>query len=407
MKLIKKKNLILNILNILFILSLPMMPLFTRNGYYTLGLIIVFFSFLIFIRNKIYLTSFEKMEIVFTICIIGSILYSYNIGSSIDVLTKNIRIVLFSIATVRLSFILNKNIDISVYKVGKYFVIGTVIISIYIFFAEFGVRRINNRYGEIVFSKEYGTYITYSYNLIISICFIIYSYIFNCKIKKEKIKTFLLGSLIFIFILLSGTRKAMIIPILFAIMITFINARQNAIKIIKYVIISLIVLIIIYYTIMNVEIFYNFIGYRIESLLAVNSSIKDNSMMERILMRDYAWELFLRNPVLGHGAGTFRDYFIQISGKYLYSHNNHLEILSGLGIIGYIVFYGWLINILSNLYKLIKEGDEISIGFFSFILIQIFLDYGTVSYNSEQYILIYCLAAMYYYCKKRYILIKD
>lgn len=402
MKLIKKNNLLLNILNALFMLSLPMMPIFTRKGYYTLGLIVVFFSFLIFIRKKSSLTSFEKMEIAFTMCIIGSILYSYNVDSSIEVLVKNIRVVLFSIATVRLSFVLNKSIDISAYKIGKYFVMGTVIISIYILFAEVGVRRVNNRYGEIVFSKEYGEYITYSYNLIISMCFIIYNYIFNCKTKKEKIITFLLANMTFIFILLSGTRKAIIIPIMFAIMIAFIKERQNALKIIKYSTIFLLVLVFIYYIIMEVDIFYNFIGYRMESLISFNSSMQDNSMIERSLMRHYSWELFLEKPLLGHGAGTFRDYFVQISGKYLYSHNNHLEILSTLGIIGYVVFYGGLINILLKLYKLIIKGDKISIGFFSFILIQMFLDYGTVSYNNEQYILIYCLAAMYSHWKNRY-----
>ena len=153
---------------------------------------------------------------------------------------------------------------------------------------------------------------------------------------------------------------------------------------------------------MEVDIFYNFIGYRMESLISFNSSMQDNSMIERSLMRHYSWELFLEKPLLGHGAGTFRDYFVQISGKYLYSHNNHLEILSTLGIIGYVVFYGGLINILLKLYKLIIKGDKISIGFFSFILIQMFLDYGTVSYNNEQYILIYCLAAMYSHWKNRY-----
>ena len=79
---------------------------------------------------------------------------------------------------------------------------------------------------------------------------------------------------------------------------------------------------------MNVDSLYSIIGHRMESLLLGTSSVQDNSMIERELMREYAWQLFLQKPIIGNGAGTFRDFFVNISGKYLYSHNNHLELLT-------------------------------------------------------------------------------
>lgn len=397
MKLIMKKNLLLNILSILFLLSLPMMPMFTRKGYYILGLLTAFYIFIISLKNGFKLSSFEKMEIIFTIYILMSILYSYNINSSIEVLTKNIRIIIFASVSIRMIFILNKDIKRTMYIIGKYFVIGTLFISIYIFFAEFGIRRINNRYGEIVFSKEYGTYITYSYNLIISICMLIFNYFFNCRNSKSKIRTIILITIIGYFILISGTRKALVMPIIFVLMMIAFKSRKNMFNIIKYGAIASVFIIIIYNIIMNTENLYNIIGYRMESLLSFTAKVKDNSMIERALMREYAWRLFLDSPLIGNGAGTFRDFFVIISGKYLYSHNNHLELLSTLGVIGYSIFYGWIIFILCKLYIMITKGDKIAIGLLSFIFIQVILDYGTVSYNSEQYILIYSLAGFYCY----------
>jgi len=399
MKLLKKKNLLLHVLNTLFLLSLPMMPIFTRNGYYSLGLIVGAITFIICLRKGFKLSSFEKMEIVFTICILASLLYSYNLNSSIEVLTKNIRIVIFASAAIRMTFIINREIKISIYTIGKYFVIGTLLISIYIYFAEFGMRRINNRYGEIVFSKEYGTYITYSYNLIISMCMLIYNQFYNCKNNKQNMQNIIIIFVIGYFTLISGTRKAVVIPIIFAIMIMASKNRKNIIKLIKYGILFSVFIILIYNIIMNVDSLYSIIGHRMESLLLGTSSVQDNSMIERKLMREYAWQLFLQKPIIGNGAGTFRDFFVNISGKYLYSHNNHLELLSSLGLIGYSVFYGWIFFILCKLYSLIRKGDNISIGLFSFIIIQVILDYGTVSYNNEQYILIYSLAA--FYCHKK------
>lgn len=399
LKLIKKKNLLLHILNTLFLLSLPMMPIFTRKGYYILGLLVGAITFIIYLRKGFKLSSFEKMEIVFTICILASLLYSYNLNSSIEVLTKNIRIVIFASVAIRMTFIINRDVKVSIYTIGKCFVIGTLLISIYIYFAEFGMRRINNRYGEIVFSKEYGTYITYSYNLIISMCMLIYNQFYNCKNNKEKIQNIIIIFVIGYFTLISGTRKAVVIPIIFAIMIIASKNRKNIIKLIKYGILFSVFIILIYNIIMNVDSLYSIIGHRMESLLLGTSSVQDNSMIERELMREYAWQLFLQKPIIGNGAGTFRDFFVNISGKYLYSHNNHLELLSSLGLIGYSVFYGWIFFILCKLYSLIRKGDNISIGLFSFIIIQVILDYGTVSYNNEQYILIYSLAA--FYCHKK------
>ena len=132
LKLIKKKNLLLHILNTLFLLSLPMMPIFTRKGYYILGLLVGAITFIIYLRKGFKLSYFEKMEIVFTICILASLLYSYNLNSSIEVLTKNIRIVIFASVAIRMTFIINRDVKVSIYTIGKCFVIGTYLFQ-YIF----------------------------------------------------------------------------------------------------------------------------------------------------------------------------------------------------------------------------------------------------------------------------------
>ena len=59
----------------------------------------------------------------------------------------------------------------------------------------------------------------------------------------------------------------------------------------------------------------------------INSSTLDNSSITRINRYNFAWEMFLSNPLIGQGAGYLS-----------FIHNGFLEILSNLGIVGLVLF---------------------------------------------------------------------
>lgn len=76
---------------------------------------------------------------------------------------------------------------------------------------------------------------------------------------------------------------------------------------------------------------------RLESYLSVSGNSSDNLRAELIR---YGLELFAENPLLGYGLNNYQ--LFHWSG--LYSHNNYIEVLVSLGIMGFLIYYSIFIN---------------------------------------------------------------
>ena len=102
----------------------------------------------------------------------------------------------------------------------------------------------------------------------------------------------------------------------------------------------------------------------------------DASIMYRVDMIREAAVLWPQAPVLGHGIGQYR----YISGWDTYSHNNYLELLVGLGIVGFLLYVGQHGVLLYRGF----QGDHLSRGRYQFVvagtLVLLLWDVGTVSY---------------------------
>lgn len=61
--------------------------------------------------------------------------------------------------------------------------------------------------------------------------------------------------------------------------------------------------------------------------MGINSSTLDKSTITRLNRFNFAWEMFLSNPLIGQGAGYLS-----------FIHNGFLEILGNLGIVGLVLF---------------------------------------------------------------------
>jgi len=96
------------------------------------------------------------------------------------------------------------------------------------------------------------------------------------------------------------------------------------------------------------------------------------------------------DPLFGKGIGTFNVYYplymdkrvayqkgeVEMEYRVEHPHNEHLEILSDVGIIGYALF---MLIVFLALYALLKRGDIISLGI-SFAIIGLLVD-GLMSQN--------------------------
>src|SRR5690606_29786498 len=69
----------------------------------------------------------------------------------------------------------------------------------------------------------------------------------------------------------------------------------------------------------------------------------ENSSLHRIYFAVEGWEAFKKKPILGYGVNSFRYYYG------LYSHNNFIELLFGLGLIGFLTYYNIHWNIFRSL----------------------------------------------------------
>ena len=95
----------------------------------------------------------------------------------------------------------------------------------------------------------------------------------------------------------------------------------------------------IIYIVFNNEYLYLLLGTRLEEFLVsvglMETAVSGTSTDMRSDMYTKGISMWMDAPILGNGLGAFTAY----SGFHMYSHNTYTEILSSLGIVGFIIFY--------------------------------------------------------------------
>lgn len=147
----------------------------------------------------------------------------------------------------------------------------------------------------------------------------------------------------------------------------------------------IVLLVILWNMIQNIPLLYTLIGSRIDQFLfaiginqmSSNSVIDVSSTLKRMDMIKSAKQMFWEKPIFGWGIGAFAKY----SGYGYYCHNNYMELLVSGGIVGFIIYYGYIIRrFLQYLFShKNKYGDLIYILLISIIII----DMGTVNFYSR------------------------
>ena len=394
---------IINFVSLFSIFVIVLQPLFGMTIYYisiflTLGLACLN----IIKRNKIKINYYEVLMIMFIILCFISKIYAISQEAAnygIKELALNFLLV-FSILDYTQRG--NESTEKKYKKILDIFSIATTILSIYLLIFELPqVLTARDRLGRELFA-EYGTYMTISYDLIISNCYLLWKIIY----KKNTKFTYIELIILIITSVFSGTRKTLICPIIFVLIVLAYKSRRNIIKILKYLIISVFLLFISYQVIMTNQTLYKIIGQRIERSFsnffeAENGiSEEDASIDERNLLKKLAIAAFDEKPLLGWGINNFANYSQLNNGPFLYAHCNYLELLSSVGIIGTGIYYGGYCYIMYLALKRLKKNDIFSIFIIGFMLMNLISDYETVSYIKIQYMLLFMLCAKYLNEKK-------
>lgn len=155
----------------------------------------------------------------------------------------------------------------------------------------------------------------------------------------------------------------------------------------KFLIVPLAVIAAIY-AIFNVSFLYNTIGFRIidmfatfgigTSVTSAQSTAIRNSLIEQGLRS------FWNHPLLGGGM----NYFQYINHARYYAHNNYVELLNDIGIIGTMIYYCPFISILFKMIKKIRVGfgnesdRKLYVFLVSFISVKFIMDWAMVSFSA-------------------------
>ena len=128
--------------------------------------------------------------------------------------------------------------------------------------------------------------------------------------------------------------------------------------------------------------FYDRIIRRFTSMqTALSSESNFGSTGERKYFIKLGLEYFTHKPLFGHGIGNFG----MIARTY--SHNNYVELLFGVGLIGTLIFYSIYFQLFKKVFLMID--NYLKVIFLVYILILLMLDMATVTYGSK--VLLYTL----------------
>lgn len=195
----------------------------------------------------------------------------------------------------------------------------------------------------------------------------LYYFFFN----NEKRYLLLAGLLIF-FGFSSGSKKVVLLLIigLFFLILSKYGVRK-LFKVIIYSFASL----LIGWAIIHLPLFSTILE-RLELYLSVSGNTSDNLRAELIR---YGLELFTENPLLGYGLNNYR--LFHWSG--VYSHNNYIEVLVSLGIIGFLVYYLMFIKSAIVLIRKRKYLKPIHFLLAFSVLSSFVFDYGMIQFYSK------------------------
>ncbi len=188
----------------------------------------------------------------------------------------------------------------------------------------------------------------------------------------------------FYLIFLSVSKKGLIIaPLLVIMSFSYKKIKFSSLIVILILIFAVVQLLIKIVPEDILQIMYEKTIFRFSVFLegfSGNEGMGDDSTIERKKLIEGGLDLYFSNPIIGVGINNFRVFFEK------YAHNNFIELLVGVGIIGATIFYSIYIVILKEIKKM--QNSVIKRYFFAMILVLLFMDFTTVSYFDKLVILI-------------------
>ena len=212
----------------------------------------------------------------------------------------------------------------------------------------------------------------------LAVVFLLYFYKKNKTTLKRIFILFNIAFLTYV-TFVTGSRKAFLILIAGALL--YLPLAVNKRNRIKTVIISLAFVALAFFLVYKVPYFYNIIGWRLDAVISsiTGNGELDSSAVARSKLIAAAIETWKDNPLLGCGLDCFRIFGKIATGRDYYAHNNYVELLADLGIVGFVAYYWGFVYCLARLWK--KRHNEMSKLLLVVLIIIMIMGYACVHYS--------------------------
>lgn len=373
-------NKIINFFLFLYILSLYLFTFRTELTFVSNGLALMLISLIgvnnLALKKKLVYNKLLFWHLAFIIITAFSILYSLNQETAS---TKVRTLILIFIVMLFLTNYIDTERKIN--KVIGYFIISGFIASIYILLT-----------SDLSQSNRIG-YVLGNVNEIGMIIGISATFCFYRMITEKKIRYSIVLFIMIVVILLTGSRKSLLFIISNIIIIYSLNNKDSLSQNIKTVVNLLLAGLVLYFLVFNVPLFYQIIGTRLENTFdfLLGSGTTEKSMNIRANMISFGMDMFKNRPLLGHGIDNYRRLMERlVSGIGTYAHNNYIELLVDVGIVGTVIYY---LTHLITLKNLIKRNNNLANPFIAIILSYLVIGITLVYYDNKHFSFLLAIGA--------------
>ena len=215
----------------------------------------------------------------------------------------------------------------------------------------------------------------------LAICSIVSLYFFREQTNKWKKLFFVCtAALAIITVLFSESRKGILMVIAGSFLYLLLSSK-NARKLLRNTVIVILCLFVIYELMTRIEFLYQAFGHRFLLLFDIfeEDAYVGNSIVNRQNAVALGISAFWEKPFFGYGFGNFQ----RATGLHYYAHNNFVELLVDLGLIGFSIYYCFYVNVFVRLINAMKKKKKKAALFLSMLCVIVVIEYGLVSFNSD------------------------
>lgn len=228
--------------------------------------------------------------------------------------------------------------------------------------------------------------------------FCVFYRILNTKERKFK---YILLFMTLLFLLVLSKSRSTLIEMIIGLGIIFVFNEKSGYKKFFYILICIVFGIACLNAIMKIPTLYNLVGYRMEGLFNIFNKVNgsaDASTKTRLDFIKIGIEIFKEKPLLGLGMNNFAIYANKNYNTWsaVYAHNNYIEMLCDIGLIGSLIYYYMWIKsffLIKKIRNTKRHGNEEDYKILSFtlslFLVLLIIEFSHITYDNEcfQYLL--------------------